>query len=141
MFTIYVYVLDTLADWELGYVTAELNSGRFFRKGAQRISLKTVSDSRETVTTMGGLTIVPDCLIDEMVADETSMLILKKQVSFYLQAPRCAQSAGPPQRWRAVGFWISVRIPAMGRDSLTCFPPVIKGSAFTSISRRWRTTI
>lgn len=76
MFTIYVYVLDTLADWELGYVTAELNSGRFFKKGAQRVSLKTVSASRETVTTMGGLTIVPDCLIDEMVADETSMLIL-----------------------------------------------------------------
>ena len=46
MYTIYVYVLDTLADWELGYVTAELNSGRFFRKGAQRVSLKTVSDSR-----------------------------------------------------------------------------------------------
>lgn len=32
MFTIYVYVLDTLADWELGYVTAELNSRRFFQK-------------------------------------------------------------------------------------------------------------
>ena len=61
MFTIYVYVLDTLADWELGYVTSELNSGRFFKKGAQRVSLKTVSASRETVTTMGGLTIVPDC--------------------------------------------------------------------------------
>lgn len=76
MFTIYVYVLDTLADWELGYVTAELNSGRFFKKGAQRVSLKTVSDSRENVTTMGGLMIMPDCLIDEMVADETSMLIL-----------------------------------------------------------------
>ena len=24
MFTIYVYVLETLADWELGYVTSEL---------------------------------------------------------------------------------------------------------------------
>ncbi len=32
MFTIYVYVLDTLADWELGYVTAELNSGRFSKR-------------------------------------------------------------------------------------------------------------
>ena len=31
MVEIYVYVLDTLADWELGYVTSELNSGRFFR--------------------------------------------------------------------------------------------------------------
>ncbi len=33
MYTIYVYVLDTLADWEIGYVTAELHSGRFFKKG------------------------------------------------------------------------------------------------------------
>lgn len=32
MFTIYVYVLDTLADWELGHVTSELNSGRFLKK-------------------------------------------------------------------------------------------------------------
>lgn len=30
MFTIYVYVLDTFADWELDHVTSELNSGRFF---------------------------------------------------------------------------------------------------------------
>jgi len=43
MITIYVYVLDTLADWELGYVISELNSGRFFKKGEQRVSLKTVS--------------------------------------------------------------------------------------------------
>lgn len=45
MFTIYVYVLDTLADWELGYVTSELNFGRFFKKGVQCVSLKTVSYS------------------------------------------------------------------------------------------------
>ena len=32
MFTIYVYVLDTLADWELGHVISELNSGRFFKR-------------------------------------------------------------------------------------------------------------
>lgn len=32
MFKVYIYVLDTLADWELGYVTAELNSGRFSEK-------------------------------------------------------------------------------------------------------------
>ena len=40
MFTVYVYVLDTLADWELGYVTAELNSGRFFKKDAPGVSVK-----------------------------------------------------------------------------------------------------
>jgi len=76
MFTIYVYVLDTLADWELGYVTAELNSRRFFKKDAPQISLKTVSDSKESIHTMGGLTVLPDCLIDDIVVSETSVLLL-----------------------------------------------------------------
>ena len=31
MITVYVYILDTLADWEWGYVTAEFNSIRFFK--------------------------------------------------------------------------------------------------------------
>src|SRR5664279_2124980 len=76
MFTIYVYVLDTLADWELGYVTAELNSGRFFKKGEQRVSLKTVSVTQAPIKTMGGMTIVPDCLVDDIVVSETSVLLL-----------------------------------------------------------------
>ncbi len=76
MYTVYVYVLDTLADWELGYVTAELNSGRFFKKDAPRVSLKTVSYSKEPIHTMGGMTIIPDCLIDDIAASETSMLLL-----------------------------------------------------------------
>ena len=29
MMTVYVYVMDTLPDWEIGYVTAELYSKRF----------------------------------------------------------------------------------------------------------------
>ncbi len=76
MFNIYVYVLDTLADWELGYVTAELHSGRFFKKGEQRVSLKTVSYSKEPINTMGGLTIIPDCLIDDIAVSKTSLLLL-----------------------------------------------------------------
>ena len=51
MFTIYVYVLDALADWELGYVISEVNSGRFFKKDAQRVSLKTVSYSGKPIKT------------------------------------------------------------------------------------------
>ena len=47
MVTVYVYILDTLADWELGHVISELKSGRFFKKDAQRIALKTVSCSNE----------------------------------------------------------------------------------------------
>lgn len=76
MCTIYVYVLDTLADWELGYVISELNSGRFFKKGVPPLSLKTVSCSNEPIHTMGGLTIVPNCIISDIVVSETSMLLL-----------------------------------------------------------------
>ena len=76
MFTIYVYVLDTLADWELGHVISELNSGRFFKKDAQCVSLKTVSFTKEPIHTMGGLTIIPDCLIDDIIVNEASVLLL-----------------------------------------------------------------
>lgn len=76
MFTIYVYVPDTLADWELGYVTSELNSGRFFKKDAERVTLKTVSYSKEPVITMGGMKIMPDCLTDDIVVSEKSILLL-----------------------------------------------------------------
>ena len=76
MFTVYVYALDTLADWELGHVISELNSGRFFKKDAQCVSLKTVSFTKEPIHTMGGLTIIPDCLIDDIIVNETSVLLL-----------------------------------------------------------------
>ncbi|SDB81083.1 type 1 glutamine amidotransferase family protein [Shouchella lonarensis] len=76
MFTIYVYILDTLADWETGYVTAELHSSRFFKKDAEKVSLKTVSNSNDPIKTMGGMTIVPDCQIEDIIVSETSVLIL-----------------------------------------------------------------
>ena len=76
MFKIYVYIFDTLADWELGYVTAELNSGRFFKKDAPRVSVKTVGISKEPVKTMGGLTIVPDCVINDIAVNDKSVLLL-----------------------------------------------------------------
>lgn len=76
MFKVYIYVLDTLADWELGYVTAELNSRRFFKKDAPKVSVKTVAISKEPVKTMGGLTIVPDRSICDIEVDEKSVLLL-----------------------------------------------------------------
>ena len=76
MFKIYVYIFDTLADWELGYVTAELNSGRFFKKDAARVSVKIVGISKGPVKTMGGMTIVPDCVIDDIAVNDKSVLLL-----------------------------------------------------------------
>lgn len=76
MVTIYVYVLDTMADWELGHVTAELHSGRFFKKDAPDISIQTVGNTKEQIKTMGGLTVVPDCTIEDIVVNDKNMLIL-----------------------------------------------------------------
>lgn len=76
MFTVYVYILDTLADWELGYVTAELNSKRFFKNDAPSVSVKTVGISKEPVKTMGGLTIIPDSVISDIMVNEKSILLL-----------------------------------------------------------------
>lgn len=76
MYTIYVYLLDTMADWELGHITAELHSRRFFQKDAPELVLKTVSDSKSPVRTMGGLTVTPDCPVEEIAVDETGVLLL-----------------------------------------------------------------
>lgn len=76
MFTVYVYALDTMADWEIGYVTAELNSSRFFKKDAPEVSVKIVGISKEPVKTMGGLTIIPDCVVDDVAVNDTSVLLL-----------------------------------------------------------------
>lgn len=76
MFTVYAYVLDTLADWEIGYVTAELNSRRFFKKDAPQVLLKTVSNAMGPIHTMGGLTVMPDCLVDEIAVCDASVLLL-----------------------------------------------------------------
>ena len=76
MKTVYVYVQDALADWEAGYAMAELHSGRFFRSEAEPLRLKTCALSREPVTTMGGLRILPDLTVDEICLIDAAMLIL-----------------------------------------------------------------
>ncbi|MCI9584607.1 glutamine amidotransferase [Clostridiaceae bacterium] len=76
MLTVYVYVPDTLADWELGYVTAELHSRRFFKKSAPEISVKTVGITAKPVKTMGGLTVIPDCVTDDIIVNKESVLLL-----------------------------------------------------------------
>ena len=76
MFTIYIYVLDTLADWEVGHLISELNSGRFFKKDAPHLLIKTVSHSVDPINTMGGVRIVPDCTVNDIIMDETSVLLL-----------------------------------------------------------------
>ena len=76
MITVYIYLLDSLADWEIGSVTAEVNSRRFFRPDAPHLIVKTVAVSKEPVKTMGGLKIIPDCTIEGIELNEKTVLIL-----------------------------------------------------------------
>ncbi|MFF2017837.1 type 1 glutamine amidotransferase family protein [Paenibacillus sp. NPDC058177] len=74
--TVYLYVFDTMADWEIGYLTAELNSGRYYKKGLSPSKIVTVGNEKTPVTTMGGLKILPDIKLDECSIEGTDILIL-----------------------------------------------------------------
>lgn len=76
MYNVYLYLTDTMADWETGYVMAELCSGRFFREDAPLLTFRTVGLTDGRVKTMGGLTVIPDITLDEVSVSEESLLIL-----------------------------------------------------------------
>ena len=145
MFTIYVYVLETLADWELGYVTSELHSGRFFKKDAERVSLKTVSYSKEPIHTMGGLTVIPDCLIDDVVVSETSVLLLpgadtwndpkhgaiiKKASELLSIGATVGAICGATTALANFGLLDNRRHTSNGQGFLEMFSPIYKGQNF-----------
>jgi len=73
---VYLYVFDTMADWEVGYLTAELNSGRYFKKDAAPLEVITVGMDPHPVTTMGGMKIQPSISIAECNLENTDVLVL-----------------------------------------------------------------
>ena len=52
----YIYVLDTLADWEIGFITAELNSGRYLNKNRDKPEMIKTGNTLKPIRTMGELT-------------------------------------------------------------------------------------
>ncbi|MFX1757770.1 DJ-1/PfpI family protein [Rhodococcus sp. As11] len=73
--TVHVAVYDTLADWEIGYVTAHLADPEWQRNPG-RYRVRTVGGSAEPVTTKGGLRIVPDTVLADVTPEDSAMLIL-----------------------------------------------------------------
>ncbi len=66
-------VYDTLADWEIGYLVVELRTGRFT---GTAWDILTVAESLEPITTMGGLRVLPDMLLDDLDPASSRLLIL-----------------------------------------------------------------
>ncbi len=65
-----------MSDWEYGYLIAELNSGRYFKKDIAPLKVMTVGASKEMITTMGGLSIKPDMSLNEFTLERKDLLIL-----------------------------------------------------------------
>ncbi|HEY8527700.1 MAG TPA: DJ-1/PfpI family protein [Acidimicrobiales bacterium] len=73
--TVHLAIYDGLSDWEAGYATAHIN-GPLFQRHPDRYRVATVAEGPEPVTTMGGLRIVPDLVLDELRPADSAMLIL-----------------------------------------------------------------
>ncbi|WP_256080962.1 DJ-1/PfpI family protein [Massilia sp. YIM B04103] len=73
---VYLAVLNTLADWEIGLLTAELHSKRFFRNPGIECEILKVGLSAAPVRTMGGMEIKPDLTLDALHLEEGDLLVL-----------------------------------------------------------------
>lgn len=75
MKTVHMAVYDTFADWEVGHATAHINRALWQREpGTWQV--RTVGLTREAVTSMGGMRVVPDVTLEELSPQESAMLIL-----------------------------------------------------------------
>ncbi|EJQ44634.1 hypothetical protein IEE_02824 [Bacillus cereus BAG5X1-1] len=73
---VYLYVFNTMSDWEYGHLIAELNSGRYFKKELAPLKVVTVGANNEIITTMGGLSIKPDISLDTCTLGSNNLLVL-----------------------------------------------------------------
>lgn len=70
---VHLFVFNTLADWETGFAIAGINNPAL-QKHPGRYRVQTVGLNTEPVTTIGGITILPDITLDEL--EPGAMLIL-----------------------------------------------------------------
>jgi putative intracellular protease/amidase len=73
---VFLYVLNTMADWEIGFITAELNSKRYFKNKDLDVTLIKVGEKCIPIKTMGGIDIQPDIDIDSMKIKNDDLLLL-----------------------------------------------------------------
>lgn len=72
---VYLFVFDSLSDWEVGYAVAGINNPQFqLNPGGYRV--QTVALQRTSVLTIGGIRIVPDLTLDDISPKDSAMLIL-----------------------------------------------------------------
>ena len=83
--TVHLAVYDSLSDWEVGHVTAAINSPAY-HKTPGRFEVRTVGPSTAPVTTMGGLRVTPDLALADLRPEDSAMLILPGNTIFMTEA-------------------------------------------------------
>jgi putative intracellular protease/amidase len=73
--TVHVAAYDTFVDWEIGYAIAHINKPLWHRQPG-RFAVTTVGATRDPITTMGGMQVVPDTTLDDIGPQDSAMLIL-----------------------------------------------------------------
>lgn len=71
---IYMYILDTMADWESGYFLQALTLQKMLPE--QKYQFSTIAASKQPIKTAGGITMLPDLSLDEIDMDDMSALLL-----------------------------------------------------------------
>ena len=71
--TVHLAIYDTLAEMEVGHLLAELRTGRFT---GTPFDVVTVAESRDPVTTMGGVRVLPDMLLADLDPADSDLLVL-----------------------------------------------------------------
>jgi putative intracellular protease/amidase len=73
--TVHLGVYDSMTDWEFGYVAAHIHSPEF-QKRPGSFEIKTVGKTQNVVTTKGGLRVLPDLCLEQLIPEESALLIL-----------------------------------------------------------------
>ena len=73
---VFLYVLNTLADWEISFLTVEINSGRYLKKSIEKPKIIKVGNDLTTIKTMGGLEITPDIDVHNIIVEDGDLIIL-----------------------------------------------------------------
>ena len=72
---VHLYVFDSLSDWEASYAIAGINNPQF-QKNPGSYRVRTVALQKNPITTIGGISIEPDLLLEELSPPGSAMLIM-----------------------------------------------------------------
>src|SRR5688500_13216416 len=71
--TAHLALYESLADWEVGHLLAELRTGRFT---GTRFDVVTVAETPDPITSMGGVRMLSDITLAELDPADSALLIL-----------------------------------------------------------------